>query len=241
MCHGWERQVRAQLPAPECCGICSGPVIKLHPKNSSPCHCMASALAGGSEGCLFSRSGAASVLTLMAWSVLCKGTWLTCLKTDKADDLTGKTEPASSLPGSQGLFKARTWNIFMKCWHTKPECSRNKAELTRRAVRHGRRFWVSKLGLQKLWRGPAHERELAFWERGPQLSGLNLQQTSPLPLPLLFNWGEPSRCFSWKHRTCVQKAKSTWPLGYRPSCPCQELVGAAKEHVPSTHCMPGTS
>lgn len=55
--------------------ICSEPVIKLHQKNSS---CHAWPLLVGLNGCLFSLSRTKSALTVMARSVLCKGTRLTC-------------------------------------------------------------------------------------------------------------------------------------------------------------------
>ena len=60
-----------------------------------------------------------------------------CRQTKRMIWQAKQSQPLHS-QAAKGLFKARAWKIFMRCWHMRPECSRNKAELTPRAVRHGR-------------------------------------------------------------------------------------------------------
>lgn len=120
----------------------------------------------------------------------------------------------------------------MRCWHTKPECSRNKAELTPHAVRHGERLRASKLGLQQLWLGPTH-----VWERvhlgggGPNFQAWAVGKHHLCQHPYFCSTEENPPGLSQGSTGCRELEYVASP--YWSRCQHQELVGQQR----STACQ----
>lgn len=92
----------------------------------------------------------------MVPAVLCQGTWPTYSQTDKAEDLTGKTEAASSLPGSQGAIQSRDLEDFHKVLTYAAGMQQAQGKTDTLCSQAWHWLWASKLSLRELRGVPTH-------------------------------------------------------------------------------------
>lgn len=107
--------------------------------------------------------------TVMAQSVLCKET-PAYLPVDRQSGWFDRQNRASLFTPRQpkGYSKPGPGRFSMRCWHMKLECSRNKAELTPCAVRHGRCLRHPNWAFRSFdWAPPMREETEWAWGEAP--------------------------------------------------------------------------